>query len=104
MTRVTRQRPAKRASSVAPPRWRRLKSRRASTATSMPTAVLEAVGDGLRGRIYAHLDALPAMRLYAFGEGRSRETCHPQPRGVEPRLSRLLGESGPPPRRGRGGQ
>jgi hypothetical protein len=66
MTRLTRQMPAKRANSVAPPRWRRLKSRRASTATSMPTAVLEAVGDGLRGRIYADLDARQAMCLYAF--------------------------------------
>ena len=37
MTRETRQMRAKRASSVAPPRWRRLKSRSASTATSMPT-------------------------------------------------------------------
>ena len=37
MTRETRQMRAKRASSVAPPRCLRLKSRSASTATSMPT-------------------------------------------------------------------
>src|SRR3990172_2200739 len=67
-------------------------------------AVLEAVGDGLRGRIYADLDALQAMRLYAFGEGRSRETCHPQPRGVEPRLARLLGKGDPRLGRRLGGQ
>ena len=104
MMRVTRQMPAKRASSVTPPRWRRLKSRRASTTTSTPTAVLEAVGDGLRDRIYADLDALQAMRLYTFGEGCSRETCHPQPRGVEPRLARLLGKRDPHLGRRLGGQ
>ena len=67
-------------------------------------AVLEAVGDGLRGRLYADLDALQAIRLYAFGEGRSRETRHPQPRGVEPRLASLLGKRDPHLGRRLGGQ
>ena len=47
-------------------------------------AILEAVGDGLRGRIYADLDALQAMRLYTFGDRRATLFARPVERRIRP--------------------
>ena len=50
-------------------------------------AVLEAVSDGLGGRVDANLDALDSVGVDSLGEGRVREARDPQTRVVEPRLA-----------------
>ena len=58
-------------------------------------AVLEAVGDRLRGRVDTDFDLLEAVCLDSFRQGQSREAGDAKRRVFEPRLPGLLGQSDP---------